>query len=59
MTTCPKCAATASPDSPEGNEAWKRHVPMRHPAIDEKGNLIKYPKDHPMYRPNEGDKDRE
>jgi hypothetical protein len=27
------------------------NIPPRHPAIDEKGKLIVYPKDHPMWRP--------
>ena len=47
-TTCPKCNA----DNPD---AWKSKVPPRHPAIDEKCKLIKYPKDHPMYRPKNDD----
>ena len=35
------------------NDAWKEKLPPRHPAIDEKGKLISYPKDHPMYRPKD------
>jgi hypothetical protein len=45
-TTCPKCNA-GYPD------AWKEKLSPRHPAIDEKGKLIKYPNDHPMYRPKD------
>jgi hypothetical protein len=30
-------------------------IPQRHPDIDEKGNLKKYPVGHPLYRPKETD----
>ena len=41
----------------EVNEKRLACVPARDPRIDEKGNLIIYPKDHPMWRPKKGDEE--
>ena len=34
-----------------------KDIPSRHPDIDEKGQLKKYPQGHPLYRPKNEDKD--
>ena len=48
-----KCTGESVGHDKDPKDAWEKKLPPRHPAIDEKGKLIKYPQDHPMYRPND------